>query len=316
MLRLEQTNSTGGVSSKSTKRKAESFKVEWSGSFDDVSVSMAESLTCPVCFDLIIPPIYQCTEGHLLCSDCLEKLEASTDRLCPTCRSKLPEKRIRNLTGDHLAKLIPYPCPNRHFGCEVEVKLDQREEHLKNCQCMAVPCLEKDCKWQGKTKDYLEHLRSHPDVRVLAVGQYDASRDKVTLSNGLYFDTTGFRQQYQLVAWSWQDCTFLLCRESLLDCQLLRYTLRVAVVAGSPAEFLYEMKFSEQATGQSIEHKGQATPINPVTAGDSSSSFTSGRVHICLADALLFKKRSANTDAVVGSSPDQLWVDILIRRRV
>lgn len=38
-------------------------------------------LECPVCTETVLPPIYQCKNGHLLCSNCRPKLNN-----CPTCR--------------------------------------------------------------------------------------------------------------------------------------------------------------------------------------------------------------------------------------
>ena len=42
---------------------------------------------CPVCMTEMIPPkkIYQCSEGHLVCSDCLPQLQ---NKPCATCRNK------------------------------------------------------------------------------------------------------------------------------------------------------------------------------------------------------------------------------------
>ena len=40
-------------------------------------------LECPVCMDTIKSvPVYQCTNGHVICKDCIEKLNN-----CPICRN-------------------------------------------------------------------------------------------------------------------------------------------------------------------------------------------------------------------------------------
>ena len=40
-------------------------------------------LECPVCIDTIQSvPVYQCTNGHVICKDCIEKLNN-----CPICRN-------------------------------------------------------------------------------------------------------------------------------------------------------------------------------------------------------------------------------------
>lgn len=47
---------------------------------------------CPVCFDYALPPILQCQSGHIVCSQCRQKLSS-----CPTCRGPLGENPRLNL---------------------------------------------------------------------------------------------------------------------------------------------------------------------------------------------------------------------------
>ena len=42
---------------------------------------------CPVCFDYALPPILQCQSGHIVCSQCRQKLSS-----CPTCRGPLGKR--------------------------------------------------------------------------------------------------------------------------------------------------------------------------------------------------------------------------------
>ena len=57
---------------------------------------LKKSLECPVCF--YTPkagPLYQCENGHILCSGCNGKVQQ-----CPECRVDLPNVRIRNLFAE------------------------------------------------------------------------------------------------------------------------------------------------------------------------------------------------------------------------
>lgn len=58
-----------------------------------------ELLECPVCLDALIPPIYQCHEGHALCNECRNKV-----KVCPSCRSGTVDIRCRVL--DRLADSV------------------------------------------------------------------------------------------------------------------------------------------------------------------------------------------------------------------
>ena len=62
-----------------------------------VSVAgLRKALECPVCLETPkAGPLYQCENGHILCSGCIDKVQE-----CPQCRAKLPVTRIRNLLGE------------------------------------------------------------------------------------------------------------------------------------------------------------------------------------------------------------------------
>ena len=64
-----------------------------SNKFEEYVKSLLE---CPVCMELIkSAPIHQCTNGHLLCKDCIAKLES-----CPICRND--SKTARNLIFEQI----------------------------------------------------------------------------------------------------------------------------------------------------------------------------------------------------------------------
>jgi E3 ubiquitin-protein ligase SIAH1 len=56
----------------------------------DASVpNMQELLTCPVCYDIMFPPVKQCPSGHPFCKPCCAKLIGMSSRdspaKCPIC---------------------------------------------------------------------------------------------------------------------------------------------------------------------------------------------------------------------------------------
>ena len=72
---------------------------------------------CPVCYESLVSPVYQCHEGHLLCGGCIRKVSQ-----CPLCRQKLPVKSIRNRVVEEIIEEQFDPCPFRDRGCRVKLK--------------------------------------------------------------------------------------------------------------------------------------------------------------------------------------------------
>lgn len=131
------------------------------------SVSANEDLTsffeCPVCFDYVLPPIIQCSSGHLICQNCKPKLNS-----CPTCRG--PLGNIRNLAMEKVAQTIFFPCRYSQNGCHQRLLHTEKTEHEETCeyrpyQC---PCPGTVCKWHGPLEAVLQHLTTqHKSVTSL-----------------------------------------------------------------------------------------------------------------------------------------------------
>merc|ERR1712179_159431 len=88
-----------------------------------------KQLECPVCSSVPeSPPIYQCSEGHLLCSFCKEKL-----KICPQCQIPCINNRHR-MAEFMLEKLPKIPCENQSGGCQHKCYEENLQEHLKVCE--------------------------------------------------------------------------------------------------------------------------------------------------------------------------------------
>lgn len=61
------------------------------------SSNLSSILECPVCLDICRPPIYQCTNGHIICPKCIPHVRNA----CPTCRTSLTDK-IRSRVAESL----------------------------------------------------------------------------------------------------------------------------------------------------------------------------------------------------------------------
>lgn len=59
---------------------------------DTLSQDLLTELECPVCYEIMLPPIRLCLEGHSICNTCRLQLDR-----CPTCRKPLTNARNRVL---------------------------------------------------------------------------------------------------------------------------------------------------------------------------------------------------------------------------
>jgi len=65
---------------------------------EDERSEVEAELECPVCLEISRPPIYQCPEGHLVCSACKPLLKT-----CPQCDSRYTDPPIRCRFAEKLA---------------------------------------------------------------------------------------------------------------------------------------------------------------------------------------------------------------------
>ena len=126
--------------------------------------NLASLFECPVCFDYVLPPILQCHNGHLVCSNCRRKLTR-----CPTCRDPLT-RSIRNLALEKLAVSVLFPCKYAAFGCEITMPPTEKADHEEHCEFRpcCCPCPGTFCRWQGSVNAVVPHLmQNHESITTL-----------------------------------------------------------------------------------------------------------------------------------------------------
>ncbi|XP_053436111.1 E3 ubiquitin-protein ligase SIAH1-like [Nycticebus coucang] len=114
---------------------------------------LASLFECVVCFDYVLPPIFQCQRGHLFCSNCRQKLTS-----CPTCWG--PLGTIRNLAMEKVANSVLFPCKYASSGCEITLPPKEKADHEELCEFKPYfcPCPGVSCKWQGSLDAVMPHL--------------------------------------------------------------------------------------------------------------------------------------------------------------
>ncbi|XP_044751694.1 uncharacterized protein LOC123311687 [Coccinella septempunctata] len=112
---------------------------------------LLQELECPICYELMKPPIFICEKGHNICEVCCNKVDR-----CPVCRKNLLGGR--NFTLETLASKVNYPCVNRHLGCTYIAMLPQIEDHQRDCSYVARKCFVGSCQWEGLNTSFENHL--------------------------------------------------------------------------------------------------------------------------------------------------------------
>lgn len=134
---MEGNNTTGNTRSGTTSQSA-----------------LLELLECPVCMDIMSPPLLQCTNGHMLCNDCRGKIYK-----CPQCKVSL-NSCSRNRALESLAETaLLVNCPNH--GCRKPFKLSRLAKHSTVCEFAPMMCPhDESCTWSGSIypKTVVKHL--------------------------------------------------------------------------------------------------------------------------------------------------------------
>lgn len=123
-----------------------------------INANVLELFVCPICWEHIIPPIFQCPNGHIICNICYYKV-----KLCPTCRISLKNgSRCRNM--EMVASNLLYPCCFTIEGCNKKLSFQELRNHEKCCEysenynCKLI----KDnvtCSWSGRPFHFETHLK-------------------------------------------------------------------------------------------------------------------------------------------------------------
>lgn len=92
--------------------------------------NVSKHLYCSICSDIFTEPV-RLPCGHTFCQECIT-LWAKKHLECPICRVAFKEKQFqRDLVGYNMVNELEVYCNNK--GCPWKSRLENLEEHLKNC---------------------------------------------------------------------------------------------------------------------------------------------------------------------------------------
>jgi hypothetical protein len=128
------------------------------GREEEQDADVTKHLECCICLDAAPNNVYQCRNGHLLCSGCLDELRTRAvgqPPKCPTCRVGLPEEPIRCLGVEQSIALLPAIC--RH--CKETTTRGALVSHEFNCASAPdVKCAaHAGCACKGRESDRAAH---------------------------------------------------------------------------------------------------------------------------------------------------------------
>ncbi|CAH2079916.1 unnamed protein product [Thlaspi arvense] len=161
-------------------------------------------LDCPICFEALKIPIFQCDNGHLACSSCCPKLSGK----CPACA--LPIGHIRCRAMESVLESICVPCPNAKHGCTKNLTYGKESIHEKECIFSQCSCPAPDCDYTGLyTRLYFHYIYSNHQMRYMGTSLFSCGesftakfniRDKILVKEEcrmtLLFAVQCFREPY------------------------------------------------------------------------------------------------------------------------
>jgi hypothetical protein len=161
-------------------------------------------LECIICH--VVPrngPIFQCTNGHLICKECSKKTAATAS--CAMCQEPPPPKKIRSIAAEQVIEKTDFvfTCIHAVNGCNFSAVRTMLEKHEGTCESRMVPCPDGgNCKKSFPLNKLLKHLktadRSTPGhkagIFTNTFGCTDMTRQKVTWNVVIceYADTNFF----------------------------------------------------------------------------------------------------------------------------
>lgn len=79
--------------------------------------------------------VYQCRNGHQICSLCVSQCDN-----CPSCRLPYDNPKIRNRAMENILDTMEFNCPRKNQGCLLKLRRGQLERHSA-AECKFRPSL-------------------------------------------------------------------------------------------------------------------------------------------------------------------------------
>uniref|UniRef100_A0A2P2JA74 RING-type E3 ubiquitin transferase n=1 Tax=Rhizophora mucronata TaxID=61149 RepID=A0A2P2JA74_RHIMU len=142
-----------------------------------VTLTDPEVLDCPICYEPLTIPVFQCDNGHIACSPCCSKLLQK----CPSCSLPIGYNRCRAM--EKVLESVKIPCQNMKYGCKEIIGYGKKYGHEETCHYVPCSCPQSGCSFIGSSNQVYEHygtkhvlsrvcfLYNHPSAVFLTTSQ-------------------------------------------------------------------------------------------------------------------------------------------------
>ncbi|XP_056632157.1 uncharacterized protein LOC130442101 [Diorhabda sublineata] len=147
------------------------FKVNW---------DLLAEMECPICYNYMLPPIFQCIHGHSLCGACKENING----IC-----KKVVKDTRNFTLEKTANRLLYPCKFHKSGCTYSCLATEIKEHQSSCRFGPQECPlsdSTDCSWSGFHSEVFAHVENNHNDDILKGDKIEIPFERDRTSSVVY----------------------------------------------------------------------------------------------------------------------------------
>lgn len=133
---------------------------------DEVIIGSSD-LDCPICFDPLQLPLFQCINGHVACSACSAQLVGK----CPVCSASVTSRCIpfESVIRSNKAK-----CPYAKSGCAISLPHNKIATHVNKCMYAPCTCPIPDCNFRCEGFLLSRHMvAKHVSFKQMKVFDHD-----------------------------------------------------------------------------------------------------------------------------------------------
>ncbi|EOA17151.1 hypothetical protein CARUB_v10005419mg [Capsella rubella] len=158
---VETSISEASATILSRKREASSVPSSDAAKKRSITLLDLEILDCPICYEALATPIFQCDNGHIACSVCCPKLRNK----CSICALPIGHSRCRAM--ESVLESILILCTNANFGCTKTVSYGDKSNHEKECVFSQCSCPALGCDHASSYDDlFLHYIMTHMDMEI------------------------------------------------------------------------------------------------------------------------------------------------------